>query len=460
MLLKHLKKFILPDIIDLPIKFLLQFFLLYFLPKEEFAIVSIGMLFFSYHPLSQLGTLDFLMLKLPEDYLNNKNLADNKDLSRSRQLAIFVTAFSGLFVIVSCLITSQKFLITFCFSAFILQSLLYENFLYRTVLLRYSYNFEYLAKLKVSLSLSRLVLSTTGLVFFGVYGYLIAEALIYSVPLLLFREVKIKKIPISPTQICGLLKLSFPFLFLSFINLVGSQIDRWLIITNNTLEVFADYALCTFIVSAALILPGKIDSLTMQYFREFYVIRKSEKYYYYRVLAYLQFISVFLGVYALIVVGLFEFLVGTYLIKYSNTIEYLSIIALILPSRHIFNVITALLGLEFRQTHILFFKLCFICSFLFCFLLMEVNLLGILTIVFASTSLLVLLMSIYLIKNSLKKLRWQLFMFLVTFSLVLFLTSSFSGLAQKLIGFSVLLLLTQLKYSDFFKFINNKLYLR
>ncbi|MDB4603791.1 hypothetical protein OAH33_00400 [bacterium] len=418
------------------------------------------MLFFSYHPLGQLGTLDFLMLKLPEDYLNNKNLADNKDLSRSRQLALFVTAFSGLFVIVSCLVTGQNILILFCFFSFILQSLFYECFLYRTVLLRYSYNFEYLGKLKVSLSLSRLVLSTTGLVFFGVYGYLIAESLIYLLPIFLFREYKIKNIPISPTEISGLLKLSLPFLFLSFISLVGSQIDKWLIIANNTLEVFADYTLCIFIVSAALILPAKIDSLTMQYFREFYVTRKSEKDYYYRVLAYLQFISVFLGVYTLIVVGLFEFLIGTYLIKYSNTIEYLSIIALMLPSRHIFNVITALFGLEFRQTHILFFKLCFISSLLLCFLLMEVNLLGILTIVFASTSLLVLLMSIYLIKNSLKKLRWHLLMFLVTFSLVLFLTSSFSGLALKLIGFFILLLLTQLKYSDFFKFINNKLYLR
>ena len=69
MLLKHLRQFIFPDLLDLPVKLLLQFLLLYLVTKQEFAVISLGMLFFSYHPLGQLGTLDFLMLKLPENYM-------------------------------------------------------------------------------------------------------------------------------------------------------------------------------------------------------------------------------------------------------------------------------------------------------------------------------------------------------------------------------------------------------
>ena len=72
MFLKHARQFILPDLLDLPVKLLLQFSLLYLVTKQDFAVISLGMLFFSYHPLGQLGTLDYLMLKLPEDYINKK----------------------------------------------------------------------------------------------------------------------------------------------------------------------------------------------------------------------------------------------------------------------------------------------------------------------------------------------------------------------------------------------------
>ena len=460
MLLKHLRQFIFPDLLDLPVKLLLQFLLLYLVTKQEFAVISLGMLFFSYHPLGQLGTLDFLMLKLPENYINNDNLDSNKNLNLSRQLVLLVTVFSGFIVIIICFITNQSNFIIVTFLAFIMQSLLYQKYLYRTVLLRYSYKLKYLSKIKVSLSLSRLVLSTSGLYFFGAYGYLTAEAIIYLLPILIFKKYKIKEFSNSISEILSLVKLSLPFLMLSLINLVSSQIDRWIIISNTSLEVFADYTLCVFIITSVLIVPGKVDSLIMQYFREFYVSKKSEKDYYVRVIAYLQFSIIFLGLFAIISIELVNHIILSYLSKYLNVLKYLPIIILILPVKHMFSIISALIGLEFKQKYISFFKVIFVIIFLISIFLIKVNLEGILNVVLGSTILLIILMGTYLFRNHLIKFKWNLLMFMIMFFLVLFISYNFNSVLSKTISFLILILITQYKYFDFFKFLSNKLFLK
>ena len=460
MLLKLLRQFILPDLLDMPVKLLLQFLLLYLVTKQEFAVISLGMLFFSYHPLGQLGTLDFLMLKLPENYINNDNLDSNKNLNLSRQLVLLVTFFSGFIVIITCFITNQSNFIIFAFFAFIVQSLLYQKYLYRTVLLRYSYNLKYLSKIKVSLSLSRLVLSTIGLYFFGAYGYLTAEAIIYLLPLLIFKKFKIKEFSNSISEILSLVKLSLPFLLLSLINLVSSQIDRWIIISNSTLEVFADYTLCVIIITSVLIVPGKVNSLIMQYFREFYVSKKSEKDYYVRVIAYLQFSIIFFGLFAIISIELVNYMISSYLSKYLTVLKYLPIIILILPVKYIFSIISALIGLEFKQKYISFFKVIFVIIFLISIFLIKVNLEGILNIVLGSTILLIILMGTYLFRNHLKEFKLNLLMLMIMFFLVLFISYNFNTVLSKTISFLILILLTQYKYFDFFKFLSNKLFLK
>ena len=363
MFLKHARQFILPDLLDLPVKLLLQFSLLYLVTKQDFAVISLGMLFFSYHPLGQLGTLDYLMLKLPEDYINKASLENNKSLSVSREIVLYTIFFSGLIVIAASVITKQSNFLVVTFMAFIIQSILYQKYLYRNVVLRYSYNLKYLFKIKVSLSLSRLILTTGGLYFFGVYGYLTSEAIIYLIPMIAFREFELKKFHNSLADIVSLVKLSLPFLLLSVLNLVSTQIDRWLIISNNSLEIFADYSLCIIVVSSILIIPGKVDSLIMQYFREFYVSEKSDKDYYKRVVAYLQFSIIILGLFATFSVELVGLIIEYYLPKYTNVLIYLPILTLILLVRHIHNSIAALVGLEFGQKYISLSKVIFVLIF-------------------------------------------------------------------------------------------------
>ena len=420
MLLKHLRQFILPDLLDIPVKLLLQFLLLYLLTKEEFAIISLAMLFFSYHPLSQLGTLDFLMLKLPESYINNKFSHSHKKLNLSRQLALLVTALLGFIVVLFCSITGQSNLLIFAFIAYIVQSLFYERYLYKTILLRYSYNFKYLSRIKVSLSLSRLFLSTSSLYFFGIYGYLAAEATIYLIPLLIFKKYKIKFFSNSLSEILSLVKLSLPFLFLSLINLASSQIDKWIIISSVSLEFFADYTLCIFIMTSLLILPSKIDSLVIQYFREYFVSNKLAKDYYTHVIAYLQFSIVFLAIYSLFSIEVVNYFISSYLIKYSIVLNYLPIIIIIIPARHVYNVIIALIGLEFKQKYVSIFKVSFIACFLFSLLLININLESILNVILFSTVLLTVVMVIYLFRNYIKELKWNLIGLFIVFFTSLF----------------------------------------
>ena len=140
--------------------------------------------------------------------------------------------------------------------------------------------------------------------------------------------------------------------------------------------------------------------------------------------------------------------------------KYLPIIILILPVKYIFSIISALIGLEFKQKYISFFKVIFVIIFLISIFLIKVNLEGILNIVFGSTILLIILMGTYLFRNHLKEFKWNLLMFMIMFFLVLFISYNFNSLLSKTISFLILILLTQYKYFDFFKFLSRKLFLK
>jgi O-antigen/teichoic acid export membrane protein len=462
MLFKHIKQFVAPDILDIPVKLLLQFLLLALLTKQEFAIISLGMLFFSYSPFGQLGTLDYLMLKLPERYVSDTLLDSHRELALSRSIVNFVVLFFGICIVFFLIYSNQDFLLIIAFLAYIIQSFFYQKYLYRTIILRYSYNLEYLFKLKTTLSLTRLVFSTLGLYFFGIYGYLLSESFIYIVPIILFPKNGITNFSNSNSNknIITLLKLSLPFLLVSIINLVSSQLDRWIIISESSLEIFADYSLCVFIITAILIVPGKINSMLIQYFREYFVTAKSKKTYYKNVIAYIQFSAIFLMILILISNYIIEYIIPLYLIKYNTILIYVPEIMILVFVRYIFNVLIDLIGLEFKQMKITFFKILFTVIFIVLSFTNEITVSSILNILITSTSLIILTLFIYLFRDFLFKLKYNLISLIVYIFLMLTVKILFDYIVLQILIFIILAVLTTLQYRSFYSFISAKSYLK
>jgi O-antigen/teichoic acid export membrane protein len=460
MLFKHIKQFIAPDILDIPVKLLLQFLLLALLTKQEFAIISLGMLFFSYSPFGQLGTLDYLMLKLPERYVSDTLLDSHRELALSRSIVNFVVLFFGICIVFFLIYSNQDFLLIIAFLAYIIQSFFYQKYLYRTIILRYSYNLEYLFKLKITLSLTRLVFSTLGLYFFGIYGYLISESIIYVVPIVLFPKHGITNYSKSNKNIITLLKLSLPFLLVSLINLVSSQLDRWVIISESSLEVFADYSLCIFIITAILIVPSKINSMIIQYFREYFVITKSKREYYKNVIAYIQFSTIFLMIVTIICNYIIDYMIPLYLIKYTTILIYIPDIMLLVFVRYIFNVLIDLIGLEFKQMKISFFKTLFTVIFIILSFTNEITVSSILNILITSTSLIILILIVYLFKDFLLKLKYNLIVLVMIICYMLSVKILFDYIVLQIFSVIILAVLTRFQYRSFYSFISTKSYLK
>ena len=167
------------------------------------------------------------MLKLPENFVKGDLSKNYQNLNTSNFLVTFNIVFAGFVTIVLFLFTNQNKLLILSFLAFIIQSLLYQKYLYRTIVLRYSYNLKYLSKVKISFSFSRLIFSSFGLYFYGIYGYLLAEAFIYLIPLIIFRKFRIAKSTVLKSEIISLIS----------VNIFGSSLSG----EKITINLYKDY---------------------------------------------------------------------------------------------------------------------------------------------------------------------------------------------------------------------------
>ena len=69
---KHLAQWSIPTVMETITKACLMALAAYVLPKDDFGILTLAMLIYSFHPLLQLGVVDGLIIKLPGYYVRNK----------------------------------------------------------------------------------------------------------------------------------------------------------------------------------------------------------------------------------------------------------------------------------------------------------------------------------------------------------------------------------------------------
>lgn len=275
--LRHAGQLISPDIGEILMKVLLQFYLLTVLSKYEYGLLAAGMLFFSYHTLGQLGTYDYLLVKLSEYVVKNDFDSAKNQMSLSLTVAMIFTVIGGAAYMLSIKFI-QKGDITILYF-FVIQSLLYEVYLYSITLLRNFYRVANVRNFKLVLMLLRYPGGFVGLYFMGVYGYLWTEILCFAFVLILFKDKLVWLRKFGKSEIWLMITRSRHFLLVGLAGLLALHLDRLVVLKKMDIELFADYSFLLYLLTAVSILPNKFLSLLIQYMRDYRISSDDHKNY-------------------------------------------------------------------------------------------------------------------------------------------------------------------------------------
>lgn len=271
-LLRHINSWATPDLLEIPFKFIIYFLLANELSRYEFGIVNLALLVFSYHGLSQLGVLDWLLIELPKKYIKKDILSMENNISNAF-LFMLINFIIGsiIFIVYLLLFTTDNLLFNACLF-FLVQSLLYQYYLHNIIYLRFTYHFKFLFKVKMIFIISKFILSFIFLKVFGLYGYLLIEALSYIVPILvIIYKVDFKiKLSFFSLNYKEHIILGLPFFGVTLVTIIAGNIDRWFVVGTYGIEQFAMYSIGIYLITAILIIPNKILSIVSQYLKEFY----------------------------------------------------------------------------------------------------------------------------------------------------------------------------------------------
>ena len=70
---KHLSQWSIPTFLETGAKAIIMMIAAFLLPKEDFGILTVAMLVFTYHVFLQFGIVDGLIIKLPGWFVEKKN---------------------------------------------------------------------------------------------------------------------------------------------------------------------------------------------------------------------------------------------------------------------------------------------------------------------------------------------------------------------------------------------------
>ncbi|MDC0134424.1 hypothetical protein OAI36_00045 [Alphaproteobacteria bacterium] len=270
-LTKNISSWSLPDLIDLPAKAIVYYLLLDLLDKQQFGLLNLAMMVFSYHSLSQLGVVDWLMYELPKKYVLKQNM--KTVLTESYFFSVINQFVLTLIIaLIFCSYSNSSFF-NIAVITYLIHTYFYNAFLHKTLFLRFQYKFEKLLKLRVFLILTRAMLEISSILYAGIYGFLLVQAVIFVIPVVfLSSDIKFGFTwSITTERYLSLAVSGMPFFAIALMSTIISNIDRWFIVYFYGLEWFATYAVGIFTVTAILVVPGKVLSICTQYLKEMFV---------------------------------------------------------------------------------------------------------------------------------------------------------------------------------------------
>jgi len=270
---KNISSWSLPDLLDIPFKIIIYFTLIGTLDKFQFGLLNIAMMIFSYQAISQIGIVDWLMYELPKKYALNVQsdslIAESYSFVFFNQLILAIITMLMVFIFGN----SSLFFKLAC-GAYLLHTIFYNNYLHRKLYLRFNHNFSKLLNIQLYHVSLKFILELSALYFFGIYAFLGVQALIFLIPILLFKANKNIKL-YDPNWISNYKFLIFkglPFFIVILMSTILANLDKWFIVGFFGIENFAIYSVGAFIITGIMILPGKILSIFIQYMKEMFTL--------------------------------------------------------------------------------------------------------------------------------------------------------------------------------------------
>ena len=186
-LMKTIARWSSPDILDIPFKVIIYFTLVNSLEKFDFGLLSIAMMIFSYSSISQLGVVDWLLYELPKRYSLKLKM---NDLIAQSYTFVFVNQLTLLAIVtfVVWYFDEGSWLFRAACATYMLHTIFYNYYLHKRLYLRFQHKFEHLFNVQSILVVSKFCLQFGALYFFGIYGFLLVEMVIYLIPIYLFRS--------------------------------------------------------------------------------------------------------------------------------------------------------------------------------------------------------------------------------------------------------------------------------
>jgi hypothetical protein len=360
---KHLAQWSIPTVMETIAKACLMALAAYVLPKSDFGILTLAMLIYSFHPLLQLGVVDGLIIKLPGYYVQNKlgKIRSSLGLSLSYALTIIaVLIIAG--IAYSVLIAGYDRTLLLC-GIYFLTAIPYQVYNHYLLLNRYTYYLQTTLNARLFNAGLRIFFQAPLTYFYGIYGLVIGEVLIYTLSsgLILYSSRIHVSLNFNRKNLNNFLIFGFPVWMVSLLSMLAVTFERSFSAYYFDLPTIADVGLLAFFGALFMQVNGQILSLFSQYSREFFVKIEDVKSLVGAFLIYAQGSIFFYVVTASLFYGSIAFFViPEYLPKYMSMIKLLPIIYAIFLLRIIIaNFFSLLLILGDRKNlffgHVIFF---------------------------------------------------------------------------------------------------------
>ena len=270
---KHLAQWSIPTLLETMSKAGLMALAAYFLPKSDFGIFTLAMLVFSFHPLLQLGLVDGIIIKLPGYFIKNEEFKMKASLGLSLTFSLIIVAVLMVAILAYGLVVNVHNKTLLICGVFLSAAIPYQIYNHYLLLNRYNYSLQVTLYARVLNAAQRVMIQFPLLYFFGVYGIVIGEVIIYAVSacfLLCSSESHV--IPnLDKNRFRKLLAFGFPLWTISLLTMIAASFERSVSAYYFDLESIADIGLIVFFGALFLQVFGQVLSLFSQYSREFYV---------------------------------------------------------------------------------------------------------------------------------------------------------------------------------------------
>lgn len=372
---KHLAQWSIPTVIETIAKACLMALAAYVLPKNDFGILTLAMLIYSFHPILQLGVVDGLIIKLPGYYVQNKlrNISSSLGLSLSYALTIIAVLIT-VGVAYSVIVKDYDRTLLLC-GIYFLTAIPYQIYNHYLLLNRYTYNLKTTFYARSFNAALRIFFQAPLTYYYGIYGLVIGEVLIYlfSVGLILYSSTIHVSLNFNQKNLKEFLIFGFPVWIATLLSMLAVTLEKSVSAYYFDLSSVADIGLLVFFGALFMQVNGQILSLFSQYSREFFVKIEDVKSLVGAFLIYVQGSIFFYVVTASFFYGTITFFViPEYLPKYLSIINLLPIIYVIFLMRIIIAIFFSLLLILGDRKNLIFGYVIFFVSTLSILLILQI----------------------------------------------------------------------------------------